>query len=469
MKNKNTGNFYGTELKDIYRLLNTNEKGLNEKEVVARLAEHGFNKLTEKKTESIFKIFLRQFKSPLIFVLLFSAFAVFLIGEMADSFVIITVLLFNSFIGTFQEGRAQNIFAALKNLIKTDVSVIRNGEEFIVSDEEIVPGDIVILREGGKVPADARLIRSESLRIDEATLTGESKPKHKLSDVIISKEAPISQQDNMVFKGTNVVSGNGIAVVVLTGENTVIGDIAKKITQIDEELPLKKDIRHLSNLIMVAVFVIGLFLLGSGILFGHSLKEIISTIIAVSVSVIPEGLPIVVTLVLATGVWRMGKKNVLVKRLQAVEALGQTDVIAVDKTGTVTKNELVVKEIYVNKKTFLVKGVGYDPMGEIELNGETIEALNHEELLLAGKIGALCSGAHLVYDEKKSIWKINGDPTEGATLVMSEKIGFRKSDLEKELKKIEERPFDYKLKYHSVLYKEKKGNLLMAMGLQKRY
>jgi len=251
---------------------------------------------------------------------------------------------------------------------------------------------------------------------------------------------------------------------VATGNETFIGGIAKKISAIDEELPLKKDIRHLSHFIIIAVFVIGAVLFTIGVGYGHSLRELLATIVAVSVSVIPEGLPIVVTLVLATGVWRMGKRNVLVKKLQAVEALGQTDVIALDKTGTVTKNELVVKEIYVDGKLFFVKGVGYEPKGEIELNGKIIEPLNHPELLLAGKIGALCSSARLALDSNREAWIVSGDPTEGATLVMAEKIGYRKSDLEKEFIKVEEKPFDYKLKYHATLYEEKGKHLLMLVG-----
>jgi len=268
----------------------------------------------------------------------------------------------------------------------------------------------------------------------------------------------------MVFKGTTVVSGNGKAIVVATGTNTFIGGIAKKIAAIDEELPLKKDIRHLSYFIITAVFVIGLVLFGIGIAYGYSLKEVFLTIVAISVSIIPEGLPIVVTLVLATGVWRMGKRNVLVKKLQAVEALGQTDVIAVDKTGTVTKNELVVKEIYVDEKLFLVGGIGYDPKGKVSFDGKIIEPLNHPELLLVGKIGALCSGVHLAMDNNLGVWKISGDPTEAATLVMSEKMGFQKSDLEREFIKIDENPFDYKLKYHVTLHKENGEYLLSVIG-----
>lgn len=268
----------------------------------------------------------------------------------------------------------------------------------------------------------------------------------------------------MVFKGTNIVAGSGKAVVIATGINTVIGNIAKKIATIDEELPLKKDVRRLSRFIIITVFAIAFVLLEIGIFYGHNLKEIFSTIVAISVSIIPEGLPIVVTLVLATGVWRMGKRNVLVKRLQAVEALGQTDIIALDKTGTITKNELVVKEAYVGGKLFSIKGIGYEPKGEIELDGKTIEPLNHPELLILGKIGALCSSAHLAFDENLKTWKISGDPTEAATLVFSQKLGFQKSDLEKEFVKIEENPFDYKLKYHAVLHKENNKNLLSVVG-----
>ncbi|MFA4817524.1 MAG: HAD-IC family P-type ATPase [Parcubacteria group bacterium] len=465
MQNKTSINYYyNKELDEIFQELNTGEHGLTKGETENRLLRYGLNKLPETKADNLAVIFLRQFQSPLIFILLLATVVVFLTGGNTDGFVILVVLLFNAIVGTIQEGKAQNIFAALKNFIKTNASVIREGEEGIIPDEELVLGDIIVLREGEKVPADARIINSESLQVDESALTGESNPKFKLAKPLKETNVQISDQWNMVFKGTTVVSGNGKAVVVATGSETVIGGIAKKISAIDEELPLKKDIRRLSHFIIATVFAIGVVLFAIGVGYRHPLKEVLTTIVAVSVSVIPEGLPIVVTLVLATGVWRMGKRNVLVKRLQAVEALGQTDVIAVDKTGTVTKNELVVKEIYVDGKFFSVKGVGYEPKGEIELDGKIIEPLNHPELLLAGKIGALCSSVHLALDNNSGAWKISGDPTEGATLVMAEKIGYRKSDLEEEFVKIEEKPFDYKLKYHTTLYKENGKRLLMMVG-----
>lgn len=441
MQNEKTKKYFNKEKSEIFQELNTEEHGLRKDDINNRLLQYGPNKLPEAKAENIVIVFFRQFQSSLIFILLLATVIVFLTGENTDGFVILFVLIFNAIVGTIQEGKAQNIFAALKNLIKTNASVIRDSEEDIILDEELVPGDIIILREGEKVPADARIFYSESLQVDEATLTGESNPKFKLANSIKELDVPISEQKNMVFKGTTVVSGNGKAIVVATGTNTFIGGIAKKIAAIDEELPLKKDIRHLSYFIITAVFVIGLVLFGIGIAYGYSLKEVFLTIVAISVSIIPEGLPIVVTLVLATGVWRMGKRNVLVKKLQAVEALGQTDVIAVDKTGTVTKNELVVKEIYVDEKLFLVGGIGYDPKGKVSFDGKIIEPLNHPELLLIGKIGALCSGVHLAMDNNLGVWKISGDPTEGATLVMAEKIGYHKSDLEKEFVKTGVPPF----------------------------
>lgn len=464
MQNKPSENYYNRDLSEIYREFKMSEHGLEESEVKNRLLKYGLNKLPEAKADNLAIIFFRQFQSSLIFILLLATIVVFLTGESTDGFVILFVLFFNAVVGTIQEGKAQNIFAALKNFTKTNATVIRDGKEYIVSDEEIVPGDIIILREGEKVPADARVLSSDSLQTDESALTGESNPKFKLATSIKKFNVPISEQKNIAFKGTSIVSGSGKAIVVATGSDTIIGGIAKKISKIDEELPLKKDIRRLSRFIIAVVFSIGIILFGIGTAFGHATKEVFTTIVAISVSIIPEGLPIVVTLVLATGVWRMGKRNVLIKRLQAVEALGQTNIIAVDKTGTLTKNELSVKEIYVDGKSFSVKGIGYESKGKIELNGKVIEPLNHPELLMVGKIGALCSNAHLAFDSNSGVWKISGDPTEAATLVLAEKIGFHKSELKEELVKVEENPFDYRLKYHTTLYKEKGEHLLLAVG-----
>ena len=364
-------------------------------------------------------------------------------GEVIDASIIFAVLLFNAIVGTIQEGKAQNTLLALKRFAETSATVLRDGNEFMVPDTEVMPGDIIILREGEKVPADARIIFGNTLKIDEASLTGESEPVTKTNIVLPADNLGVADQKNMIFKGTHILSGNGAAVVVATGLATEIGKIAQKISTIDTEIPLKTNIRYLSRAIIVTVAVISASLIVLGVLSGKSLKEMFTTAVALSVSIIPEGLPIVMTLVLATGVRRMSGRNVLVKRLQAVEALGQTKIIAVDKTGTLTRNEMVIQRVYVDGKIFEITGSGYEPKGEATFDGKIIDPLNHSELLFSGRIAAFCANARLSFLEETSTWKIAGDPTEAAMLALSEKIGFRHDALEQETPKIFELPFDY--------------------------
>jgi Ca2+-transporting ATPase len=456
--------YYNQKIDEVLDLFDSREHGLKKEEIEKRISEFGLNKLPETKRDTLLKIFFRQFQSSLIFILLLATLVVFLLGENIEGIVILAVLLFNALIGTIQEGRSQKIFLALKKFSKTNASVIRDGQEYVISDEEVVPGDIIMIREGEKIPADARIIFSNSLQVDESAFTGESNPKFKKNTLLKKNELSISEQDNMIFKGTVVISGHAKALVTKTGSNTFLGGIAKKIIKIEEDLPIKKDIKKLSKFIIITVSLASFLMFGISLSYGQPLKEVFLTVVAMAVSIIPEGLPIVVTLVLATGVWRMGKKNVLIKKMQAVEALGKIKVLALDKTGTVTKNQLTVKKIYTADKTFTVKGIGYEPKGEIKLKSKIIEPLNHPELLLIGKIGVLCSDASLFFDNKSEAWKISGDPTEAATLVLGEKLGFNKSDLEQDLKKIDEQVFDYKLKYHAVLHKEENSNLMSVVG-----
>ena len=318
--------------------LQSSEHGLTSAETAKRLNEFGRNILPEAPQDGYFAIFVRQFRSPLIYVLGVAAVVIFLTGEHVDALLIVGVLVFNALIGSFQEGRAQNTLNALKHFTETRATVLREGREEIIPDAEVVPGDILILTEGEKVAADARLLMTRNLKIDEASLTGESTPVRKDSEAVLSGAAPVAERKNMIFKGTHSVGGAGRAVVVATGAKTFIGGIAQKIAHIDSEMPLKADIRRLSRAIIAVVGVIALAIFVIGFLSGESLVVMFKTVVSLSVSVIPEGLPIVLTLVLATGVWRMSKRNALIKRLQAVEALGQASVIAVDKTGTLTKN-----------------------------------------------------------------------------------------------------------------------------------
>lgn len=457
-------NWHIKSLSEIFEEFHTSEHGLGSKESVHLLGEYGPNKLPEAKADGLAIIFLRQFQSPLIYILIAAAVIVFLIGGIIDSIIIFAVLFFNAIVGTVQEGKAQNTLSALKKFVETKTSVIRDGKEVIIKDVEVVPGDIIILQEGGKVPADARVFLSRNIKIDESTLTGESSPVHKVSDILEKEDLPISEQKNMVFKGTSVVSGNGKAVVAATGRDTVIGKIAKEIADIDTEIPLKANIRYLSRLIIIAVSFVAVLFFIFGIFDGRPAKEIFTTIVALSVSIIPEGLYIVMTLILASGVWRMSKRNVLVKKLQAVEALGQARIIAVDKTGTITKNEMIVQKVYVDDKFFDIGGAGYEPKGEIKLNGINIDSANHPELLFTGKIAAFCASARVMFSEESKQWRVIGDPTEAAMLVLSQKLGFHKDDLEKESPLLAEIPFDYRLRYHAAVHQLEDKKMLSVVG-----
>jgi len=456
--------WYAEDLPVIYKEFQTNEAGLCANEATRRLKEDGPNALPETKPDGHLIIFLRQFQSPLIYILFAASVAVFFLGEVVDGSIILVVLLFNAIVGTIQEGKAQNTLRALKRYVETTTTVVRDGMEISIPDYEVVRGDIIMLREGEKVPSDARVIVANGLKLDEASLTGESEPVGKTSDVIQKKELPAAEQKNMVFKGTNIVIGNGQAVVVATGMHTVIGAIAKEISAIDTEIPLKANIRYLSRAIIAVVGIISALLFILGFIKGEKIITIFAMVVSLAVSVIPEGLPIVITLVLATGVWRMSKRNALVKKLQAVEALGQARIIAVDKTGTITKNELVVREVWTEGKTFSIRGIGYEPEGAVLFEDSVVDAANHPELLLVGKMAALSANARVFFSETEKRWRVTGDPTEAAIRVFGEKVGFKKDDMLRESPIVSEIPFDYRLKYHSILSGVEGNNLLIVSG-----
>lgn len=445
--------WYTKKILEVLQILHSNEHGLTQDEVKKRLEKYGPNKLPEAKVDSLLVIFLHQFQSPLIYILLIASLIVFFMGEVVDGSIILFVLFFNAIVGTIQEGKAQNTLLALKKFAETNTKVLRDGKEFMIPDYEVVPGDIIILQEGDKIPADARIILSNNLTINEAAMTGESQPVHKFDEILTATNLPTADQRNMVFKGTNIVAGNGRAVIVATGLETVLGKISKEIAVIDTEIPLKTNIRYLTRLIIITVATVCTSIFILGIFLNHSIREMFTTVISLAVSIIPEGLPIVMTLVLATGVWRMSKRNALVKKLQAVEALGQAKVIAVDKTGTLTKNEILLQKVYVSGKTFSVDGEGYKPGGEITLNDSRIDPLNHPELLLAGKMTAFAANNGVIFDEESKTWQAAGDPTESSLSVFAQKVGFNKEVLEKESPRLSEIPFDYKNKYHAVSHK----------------
>lgn len=444
--------------------LGSGERGLAPAEALGRLERYGLNALPEEKPRSPFALFFAQFRSPLIYVLLAASAIIFAIGEPVDGSIILAILFFNAVVGMIQEGKAQHALRALKTFVRTNATVLREGEEFIIADREVVPGDVILIQAGEKIPADARIMLSQNLKIDESSLTGEAEPVNKIADALSSVALVTADQKNMVFKGTNAVAGSATAVVVATGLSTVIGKIAKQISAIDTEVPLKANIRSLSRAIIVIAASLSAAIFVIGIASGHSVKEMFTTVVSLSVSIIPEGLPIVMTLVLATGVWRMSKRHALVKKLQAVEALGQARVIAVDKTGTITKNELVVRAVLADGALFRVGGSGYEPSGDITRNGVAVDPAMHEGLLILGRASTLFAAARLSFAKAEREWRIAGDPTEAAALVFGEKLGFRKDEVLIESPLIAEIPFDYALKYHATVHGAPAGPVLTVAG-----
>lgn len=456
-------NWYNLKPAEVIKKLDSHSSGLKEQEVKKRLDQAGPNKLPEAKADSLLKIFGRQFKSPLIYVLLGASLIFFLLGDHIDGLIVLAVLIFNAIIGTVQEGKARNTLAALKKFVETNTTVIREGRELIVSDEEVVPGDIIVLQEGEKIPADARVVESHQLRIDEAALTGKSHPIYKKTEEI-KDEVVLADQVNMVFKGTYVLAGTGLAIVVATGVNTAIGQISEEIASIDTSSPLKDNIKKLSRLIITAFAAAAAYLFLFAWLSGRDMLETFEAIIAIAVSVIPEGLPIIITLVLAAGVWRMGKRNALVKRLQAVEALGEAHIIAIDKTGTITKNELVVRELYVSGQRFRVSGVGYQPKGRILFNNRPADKEKWPELSRVAQAAAFAGSARLAYLEEEDRWRVAGDPTEAALQVLAQKMEVKREDVLKEKPIIQKIPFDYQAKYQAAVFKEGDKKMLIMVG-----
>ncbi|OJI09173.1 MAG: ATPase [Candidatus Vogelbacteria bacterium CG10_big_fil_rev_8_21_14_0_10_49_38] len=456
-------NWHLKTVSELLKDLNTNERGLSASEAVARLKRYGPNLFPAVKPDSWGLIFLRQFQSPLIYILLLAAVGLALMGEVIDSLVIMFVLASNAVIGLFQEGKAQNTLQALKKFVETKATVWRDGRELIVLDREVVPGDVIILHEGEKVAADARLILANNLKVDQAAMTGESEPVLK-TVTVPAASAAVAERANMIFKGTTVSAGHGQAVAVATGLETLVGRIAKQVQTIDTEIPLKTNIRDLSRLIIFFTLGLSLALFAWGTFAGKPTREMFATVLSLAVSVIPEGLPLVVTLILATGVWRMSKHHALVKKLQAVEALGQAQVIAVDKTGTITKNELVVQQVYVGGKKFEVGGNGYEPQGEIWRGGSPIDAVDEPGLALIGKVAAFGAGARVMWSTQDRLWRVAGDPTEAAMLVLAQKFGFHREELIERSPQLEEISFDYRSKYHAVVNQVEGRRWLSVIG-----
>lgn len=427
-------------VKETLQALNTTETGLSQEEAKKRLLKYGPNELKKEKGKSPIKLFLEQFANILIIILLVATFLSLALGEVYEAIIVFAIVIASAALGFVEEYRSEKAIEALKKMTAPTAMVLRDGKEVKVQASEIVPGDIIILYTGDKVPADARLIEAINLKMDEAPLTGESTPVNKDIDPL-PESTGLSDRINMVFTGTTVVYGRGKAVVTATGMNTEFGKIAKmvQVTE-EEETPLEKRMASVGKWLGILCVAISLLVASVGILVkGGDILHMIMWGVSLAVAAVPEALPAIVTGALAVGVYRMAKANSIVRKLPAVETLGCTSVICSDKTGTMTKGEMTVQRIYVNDKLIKVSGVGYEPEGEFIFEDKKIDPANEEELNTLLKIAALCNDAKL--EKTGDRWTIKGDPTEGALVVAAAKAGLWKEELEKETPRIGEVPF----------------------------
>jgi Ca2+-transporting ATPase len=414
--------WYQLDEKEVFKRFQTSEEGLSEAQAKKHLETYGPNTIAEKKETNRLQIFIRQFTSPLIYILLIAALVTFLLQSYTDTGVILTVVVFNAIIGFIQEFKAEESMRALKQLMVPKAKVLRENREKEISSGELVPGDIVLLTSGAKVPADLRLSHTLELKIDESMLTGESLPAEKVTKPIEEKNLSPGDQRNMAFMGTVVVNGRGRGVVVTTGSQTVLGSIATEVKEAEGiQAPLQQKFHKFSKRIGFVVLAASILLFLIGIFIGENLKEMFMTAVAAAVATIPEGLPVVLTIALAVGVRRMAKRHAIIRKLAAVETLGSTTVICTDKTGTLTKNEMTVKVIFDGEHVFDVTGTGYDPEGEILHEWTVPTEEERKNLFMALRIGLLCNESHL-YKEDEEV-KVDGDPTEGALIVSALKGG----------------------------------------------
>jgi len=454
--------WHALSVEETLTQLGVSETGLSVAEAAQRLAQHGPNELQAAPRISPWVLLLEQFKNVLIIILLVASALSILLGHGVESIAIAVIVLFAVLLGFVQEYRAERAIEKLRQMAAPTAKVMRDGVEQEVLARTIVPGDLILLHAGDRIPADARVIESINLQADEAALTGESLPVHKRTPPIESVAESAGDRRNMVFAGTAITYGRGRAVVTATGMATEFGKIAEMLESIETgKTPLQEQLDHVGNMLARAAFVVVGIIVALGLLRGQPFVEMFIFGIALAVAVVPEALPAVVTISLAIGVQRMVKHNALMRRLSAVETLGSTSVICSDKTGTLTKDEMTVREIMVGGERFTVSGAGYDPRGEFLHNGAAIEPTPLLRKLL--EAGALASDAVLVGDDAAH-WEIKGDPTEGALVVAAAKAGIDKAELERRLPRIHEIPFTSETKRMTTLHQDGGGTVAYAKG-----
>lgn len=457
---RNNKPWHATPVDQAYDRLETVETGLTSDEASRRLDRYGPNVLPTGSGNEALQILIRQFHDPLIYVLLASTGLAMLTGKLFDGLVILGVIVLNAVIGFLQEYRASKAIKALSTMVPPQTTVLRDGHRRTLPSSELVPGDVVLLQSGDKVPADMRLVQVRNLKVEEAALTGESVPVEK-SVATSAEQAGIGDRRSMAFSGTLVAYGTGTGLVVGTGARTELGRISEMIEgAADLETPLTRQLGIVGKWIAAAIVIVSAVLLGVGLLRGYPLADAVLAGVTLAVAAIPEGLPAIVTIALAIGVQRMAGRRAIVRKLPAVETLGSTTVICSDKTGTLTRNEMTVQALTTPDGHYRLTGVGYDPYGALlNANGDTTGlTIDVHALALAG---VLCNDADLREDEDG--WKITGDPTEGALVVAGYKLGLETHRIRNQYRRLDAIPFESERQFMATLHEEADGERFTFM------
>ena len=459
--------WHSLEVVQALEKLQTSPRGLSGPEASRRLKHYGFNELIGAARVPALRILFNQFKNVLVLILLSATLVSLATGHGVDAVVIFAIVLVSTVLGFFQEYRAERALEALKKMLSPTATVIRDGVESVIPAREIVPGDILVLGEGDKIPTDARLIEVVNLQVNEAALTGESLPIFKETGRVAGATSLVDRK-NLVFSGTGVTYGKGKAVAIATGMNTEFGKIAKQVTAVvKEETPLENRIRGLGKWLGIAALTISVIVIGVGVLRefltggvvdGSFLVRMFMFGVALAVASVPEALAAVVTGSLAIGMYKMAKRQALVRKMPAVETLGSTTVICSDKTGTLTKGEMTVRKIYAGAETIHVTGVGYEPKGDFHTEGDH-DILKEDAFTRVLQASLLCNDAGLLVDGDK--WRVKGDPTEGALIVAAAKAGFQMDDAQKQYPRVGEVPFSSERKRMTTVHSTPDGSRIV--------
>jgi P-type Ca2+ transporter type 2C len=455
--------------------LGSSPDGLTSEEARNRLGKYGYNEIREEKKISPWGLLAEQFKSVLIIILLVAVALSVIIGiinfvpgagmpeEITDAIVIFVIVIACVLLGFVQEYRSEKAMAALKKMAALSATIIRNGDDVEVSAREIVPGDVVLLTTGDRIPADLRLIEAVNLRTEEAPLTGESTPVEKTIHPIPGDEVPIGDRKNLAYGGTTIAYGRGKGVVIATGMQTEFGKIATMLQDVEEEqTPLEKSLARTGKWLGIASIGIVAIVVALGIFRGNSLMEMFIWGVSLAVAAVPEALPAVVVISLSMGVQRMVKRHALIRRLAAVETLGCTTVICSDKTGTLTQDEMTVRQLFSDGRMISVSGAGYQPEGQFTIDSKPIEASKDLSLQTLLRIGVLCNDTHLV--RENNTWDIKGDPTEGALIVAAHKTGMLEEEANLKYPRVDEIPFSSETKRMTTMHKTPEGIVAYSKG-----